>query len=371
MTDPQKDSDALARRRVPCMVSYISPFRIVNASESPPWNLDINVVNSGSWDYTELHRLVGGVDVGLPNPYHMVVSRDGAVGLPALPNLLEAQAAVEFINRCFAALLLGGVYCEAIGVDGLDFGSIIDWTYLRTQSAAPARPNQFHRMIRLRQAPPLEAIHLMSPRSIDIGSLITAIGTGRELLDAVPELGPEFLLKGTTGLARLDWGAALSNLWIVIEQITSHLWKAKIVAPARSSQMTPGRVDQLLDTRTWTVAARHELLHQTGVIGAETLGALSVARRARNALTHTGKHPTEADATPAYASALTLLQLATAGSTIPLKLLDLADHTISDPFLPLEPTGFQPTHWMAIPKLPGEAELEKLEAAVLAIRSPK
>ncbi len=266
---------------------------------------------------------------------------------------------------CFAALLLGGVYCEAIGADGLDFGSIIDWTYLRTQSAAPARPNQFHRMIRLQQAPPLEAIHLMSPRSTNIGSLVTAMSSGRALLDAVPELSPEFLLKGATGLARRDWGAALSNLWIVVEQITSHLWESKILIPARGSQATPGRVDQLSDTRTWTVAARHELLHQTGTIGTDALGLLSVARRARNALSHIGKHPTESDARSAYSSALALLQLATASSAVPLALLDLADHTISDPFLPREPIELQPTHWMAIPKLPGEAELEKLEAAML------
>ena len=171
-----------------------------------------------------------------------MVSRDGAVGFPALPHLQTVQAAVEFINRCFAALLLGGLYCEAIGADGLDFGSIIDWSYLRTQSNAPALPNQFHRRICLRQAPPLEAIYLLSPRSTDIATLIAAMNSGRTLLAALPELGPEFLLKGTTGIARRDWGSALSNLWIIVEQITSHLWEKNILVPARTSPTVLGRV---------------------------------------------------------------------------------------------------------------------------------
>lgn len=361
MSDQPPDMETLAKRLVPCMVAYLSPFRIVKAQESSLWSVEIADVNRGTWDYVELHKLVGGIDVGLPAPYHMVVARDGAVGLPALPHLRDVQAAVEFINRCFAGLLLGGVYCEAIGADGLDFGRIIDWTYLRTNSAATARSNQFHRAIRQRQCAPLEAINLISPRTVEIDGLSAAMKAGRAILDAVPQLGPEFLLKGATGFARRDWGTALTNLWIVVEQITSHLWEMRILVGARNAQVTSGRIDQLSDTRTWTVAARHELLHQIGVINPETLGTLAVARKARNALAHTGKHPTESDATSAYSSALSLLELAS-DATIPLTKLDLGDHLISDPFLPREPKRVEPSYWMAIPKLPGEEELEKLEA---------
>ncbi len=67
-------SEDLAKRRVPCMASFISPFRIVNAPDSAPWAPTVDNVNKRGWDYTELHRLVGGVDVGLPSPYHMVIA---------------------------------------------------------------------------------------------------------------------------------------------------------------------------------------------------------------------------------------------------------------------------------------------------------
>ena len=61
------------------MVAYISPFRLVNGPDSPPWVITIEQVNKGGWDYVALHELVGHVDVGLAPPYHMVVARDGAV----------------------------------------------------------------------------------------------------------------------------------------------------------------------------------------------------------------------------------------------------------------------------------------------------
>ena len=150
-----------------------------------------------------------------------------------------------------------------------------------------------------------------------------------------------------------------ANLWIVIEQITSGLWTRTILNQARSGNVIVGRLDQLADTRTWTIAARHELLHQIGTIPINTLSSLSSARKARNALAHNGDHPNEADAQTAYTAALAILQIAAPNLPIPLQRLELRDHALSDPFLPREPQRLEPTHWMEIPKLPGEAELER------------
>lgn len=357
----EPDPEALAKRRVPCLIGFLHPFRIVTSQAISPWNVTIEDVNRRGWDYAELHRIMGGIDVGLDSPYHMVVSRDGGVGIPPLKELRHDQTAVEFLNRSFAALLLGGVYCEAISLDGLDFGSIIDWTYLRAHSNASA--NRFHHLARLQAASSLEAIHLMSARSVTIEELSEAMLAGRGILDALPELTGEFVLKGTTGFARRDWGAALSNLWIVVEQITSNLWERRILAPARSSERIAGRLDQLSDTRTWTVATRHELLLQLGVLTTDVMHNLSVARRARNALAHTGRHPSEADAKAAYQAMLSILELATGGTAIPLQKLDLENHTLSDPFAPRDVEAIDPTYWIEIPKLPGELELERLEAS--------
>lgn len=356
--------EELRRRRVPCAVTFLHPFRLVETDGVPPWDPSIEQINSRGWDYVALHQLVGGIEVGLERPYHLVVGRDGALALPPIPSLRSSEAAVEFFNRCLAALLLGGIYCEAIDPDSLDVGSIIDWAYIRIQRAGPAAPNRFHEHVRRLQASPLEAIALWQPRLVQLTQLNGAMRAGLRMLDSVPSLRGEYLLKGTTGLARLDWGAALTNLWIAVEQLVAELWRREVVDPTLEASPGKTRRSQLMDTRSWTAAMRLEMLYQKGVLDHETLEALGVARKARNDLHHTGKHPTKDDANAAFRGVSGLLLIALHGDRPPLFDLDLGDHTLIDPFAPPKHQPIQPTHWMSIPKLPGEEDLERQEAAL-------
>ncbi|KQP61560.1 hypothetical protein ASF39_02470 [Methylobacterium sp. Leaf108] len=68
------------------------------------------------------------------------------------------------------------------------------------------------------------------------------------------------------------------------------------------------------------------------------------------------------DALSAYEGVCGLLTVALNGERPPLFNLDLADHALSDPFAPPKRLTFEPTHWMQIPKLPGEFQLEQAEA---------
>jgi len=306
--------------------------------------------------------MAGGLDVGLPAPYHLVVARDGALALPPIDGLRSDQALVEYFNRCLAALLLGGVYCEAITPDGLDFGSIIDWRYVRSQRTGQAASNRFHEQIRYGAASPLEAIALYQPRTVGLPTLETAMKAGLDVLRRVPSMRGEYLLRGVTGIARRDWGVALSNLWIVVEQVLSELWTRLVVEPTLALDQSKARRDQLADARTWTASARIEVLSQKGAIPLETFVALNKARKARNSLSHQGSSPSEQEARAAYGGVCGLLCIALAGERPPLFEMDLADHSLSDPFAPPQPIRGEPQFWMEIPKLPGELELEQAEA---------
>jgi hypothetical protein len=103
-------------------------------------------------------------------------------------------------------------------------------------------------------------------------------------------------------------------------------------------------------------------LFQKGALTLETLKVLSTARKARNDLSHEGRHPTEGEASSAYQSACELLSVALNGEKPPLLNLDLSDHALSDPFASPRPLAGEPEFWMEIPKLPGEQELEQAEA---------
>lgn len=366
-----EDGDALARRRVSCLITYLSPFRMIESDELSAWATTIDQVNRHAWDYQALHEMAGGIDVGLPSPFHLIVARDGALALPPIAPLHSDQAATEFFNRCLAALLIGGVYCEAVTPDGLDTGSVIDWRYIRSSGRGQAAPNRFHKLIRYQQASALEAIALHRPRTIKFDDLRRALGLGLKALDHLPAVRGEYLLKGTTGIARRDWGAALANLWIVVEQLISELWKRDVLDPTLAADKTKSRRNQLSDTRTWTVSARIEMLFQKESVSQQILDRLNVARKARNDLSHEGKHPSEADAKAAYEGVCGLLRVALSGQALPLFDINLDDHSLTDPFAPPQPLEGEPEFWMEIPKLPGEAELEKAEAQVWGKRRSK
>jgi len=110
------------------------------------------------------------------------------------------------------------------------------------------------------------------------------------------------------------------------------------------------------------MSARLELLYQKRLLPLETFKQLSAARKARNDLSHEGKHPSVDDAQSAYAGVCSLLSLALNGGRPPLFDLNLSDHSLSDPFAPPRPIKGEPEFWMEIPKLPGEQELELAEA---------
>jgi hypothetical protein len=212
-----------APRRVPALVTYLSPFRIVERTSVNTWDASIDQINLGTWDYVKLHEIVGGIDVGLDPPYHMVVGFDGALALPPIPKLRPISEAVEFFNRCLAALLIGGVYCEAVDLDRVEVGSILDWKYIRVPGQGRSFESQFHHAARMKMAAPLHAIELLNPRSIDLSTLHNAATKGFSVVSSLPELSPEFLLKGVSGMARRDWAVALTTLWITAEQLTVNL----------------------------------------------------------------------------------------------------------------------------------------------------
>ncbi|MCX7319943.1 MAG: hypothetical protein NT113_10795 [Hyphomicrobiales bacterium] len=344
-------------------MTYLSPFRIIDADHLPPWSVTIEQINDQSWDYATLHEIVGAIDVGLRQPYNVVITRDGGLALPPLCDLNVDHAAVQFFNRCLAGLLIGGVYCEAISADGLDTGFALDWKYVRSRKAGQAASNRFHEQIRYARASPLEAIRLLDPRNVRLSNLETAMRTGLGVLDRVTKLRGDLLLKGVTGVARRDWEAGLSNLWIVIEQIVSHIWDFEIIQKVEANAGVPSKLrrNQLSDNRTWTAAAKLEMLCQKGILSVASLAQISAARKARNDLAHEGHTPSEASAWAALGGIRSLLAAIMPGQKIPLFDLDLSDHVLSDPLLPPSQIGGEPKYWLQIPKLPGEAELEKLE----------
>lgn len=362
-SDFDQDSSQRLPRRIPAILTYLKPYRLIGADEDEIWSSSVEQINSRTWDYIKLHEITGGLDVGLKEPFHLVVGFDGALALPPLNLFRETGEAVEFFNRICGSILLGGIYCEAINADDIEIGSILDWTYIRSQSTGRSLSATFHSLFRMRMAPPLLAMQLHQPPTLKFSELRTAADVGMNILGRVPELRAEFLLKGATSLARQDPGSALANLWIVVEQLTQGLWDREVIGQSRN-KIVAGRKKQLEDNRTWSTGPKHELMLRIGLINDLTFSALFTARKARNDLAHTGRHPSSDEAQAAYDGVIGLLKAGPAKRyDLPLLKLDLSNSSLSDPLRPDPSLPSEPTHWMPIPKLPGEEEIERSERA--------
>ena len=127
-------SEELGKRRVPCMAAFVSPFRDRERGRFRPVETHHRGREQAALGHAELHRLV----LGFPAPYHMVVARDGGDRTSGAAADQGHHLATEQFNPRFAALLVGGVYCEAINPDGLEFGFVVDWKDLRLQSGSQA-----------------------------------------------------------------------------------------------------------------------------------------------------------------------------------------------------------------------------------------
>ena len=349
-------------RAIPALVSYLHPFTIIANDDDKSWNVTVEQVNRGTWDYVKPHEIVGQIDVGLTPPLSMVVGFDGALGLPPIPELMSVPKAVEFFNRCLGAILLGGIYCEAVTLDHVERGTILDWKYLRSAGSGLSFANQFHAGLRTRMASIRDAIFLVEPRRTPFARLQIAAKNGFDILSVVPTLTPEFLLKGVTAMARQDWTGAVANLWVIVEQLTEYLWSREVLGDLLISQSPiPGRREQLRDARTWTAATKQEMLYQKGCYGIEVLRSLCATRKSRNALVHQGSHPDSAAAVCAFASVKGLFIAASPGGMhIPLFELNLDDHAVSDPFRK-PPTISEAAYWHYIPMLPNEIDINREE----------
>jgi hypothetical protein len=356
-------------RLIPALVAFLHPFTIVLKDDEEEWETSIEEINTHSYDYVRLHRITGGIDVGLPAPYHMLVGYDGALALPPIEDLRSVSKVVEFFNKRLAELLVGGIYCEVVSPEDLDTAKILDWTYIRIQGQTQGFVGQYHFTIRLMNASPMHSINLLSPRQIRYSELVTAIQAGNTILNNVPELSADFLLRGVSSLVKRDWSSALSSLWTVDEQIISHLWTREIVDKCNSEEQDtiPGRRDSLKDHRTWSASPKSEMLFRIGVIDYQTLKHLAIARKARNDLHHKGIHPTADAAKSAYEGFKRLLQICT-DIDVPLFDLIIEDYTLADPFERRSGVIKDVQYWMEFPKLPGEDEATREEIEAMPAR---
>jgi len=116
---------------------------------------------------------------------------------------------------------------------------------------------------------------------------------GQQVIKAIYNFSPFFLLNGYTAMVYRNDVDALNNFWIAVEQLTGFLWaehyvKNKSIFPARVAKCHSHVKGAIQRDQIW---AKHQLLRLSKIISKECHKVLCQARGKRNDLVHDGIVP--------------------------------------------------------------------------------
>lgn len=308
----QTDSVSLEDiRSNPGWVTYLSPFRFVVPDGEDPWSVSLDEINSNTYDHGKLCLIIDRLPTPLGPNLPMILCYDGGLAVPRTGLFYDKENAVEFFNITFCNLFLGGVLCCAIDTRDVVSGTLLNKHQLWPVGLGESISTQLHAQLRTRVASSLNRIKLLNPQILTLSNFRDAFSKGAAITASIPSLSPKFFILGVTELRNRNWSSALTNLWIVIEQLTDHLWNEKFLNDPEFHPVTEvAKRKRALkeDNRTWSTSVKHEILYQNGLLSEEALAFIFPARQERNALVHGGKDVSAESAIAACQGAIQLMQ---------------------------------------------------------------
>jgi hypothetical protein len=258
----------------------VSTFIIGDDVQKPSFTLE--EINQNTYNGKEFSKIVTQLD--LENSIEpALISYDGAIAIPNNRNFSTKTDAIKALNRIIGALFIGGINIEVVDYERLESGALQE-DDINLFSYKPS----LHSYLRHNWAALVDRMSLLSPQIIDLTFFHSAYEFGNQFMSQVPNFSPEFLVRGHTALQNRNLSDALSNLWIVVEQLTSHIWEKSFVQNNKFHPKDMLKRKDFLKDRVWTISMKQEMLWQTKFISDECYVALFQARSARNSLVHSG-----------------------------------------------------------------------------------
>lgn len=272
----------------PAWMAYLRPYTAVHRDQNSGLNISLDQINTNSYDGNKLAEIITTLPLGTLSGIPALISYDGAIAIPQCRDFPTKADGVSKLNEILCSLLLGGVHAEVLHPDALVIGTLQDEVRLF------AFTSSLHTQLRLNWAAISDRLQpLGSPRVLMVTEIQAAYSQGQQVVNAIHNLSPFFLLNGYTAMGYRNNSDALNNLWIAVEQITEHLWaefyiKNKSSLPARVlSCHTQLKKRPGLDK----ISSKHKLLRLSKIFSKECQKTLSLAREKRNDLAHKGVVP--------------------------------------------------------------------------------
>lgn len=269
----------------PTWMAYLLPYTAVHREGASGLNISIDQINANSYDGNKLAEVVATLSLGNPSGIPALVSYDGAIAIPQCEDFPSNADGVSRLNEILCSLLLGGIHTEVLHSDALVVGCLQDGIRLFAYTPSP------HTQLRLNWAAINDRLSpLMHPRVLMVVEIQEAYSQGQQVIRAIHNFSPFFLLNGYTAMVYRNNSDALNNLWIAVEQLTDYLW-TEHYNKNKSACVTTRHDDLKRMKQLDNIWAKHELLSLSKIISEECRKALSQARGKRNDLVHDGIVP--------------------------------------------------------------------------------
>jgi len=293
-------------------IAYLYPIRLITR-KNEKIDIPLEQINNCSYNHGILCRVVGEVKNSFKNDeLTYLICGDGALALSYDGNMSNNDLLLHY-NDLLCKLLLGGLMVESISQKDITTGSLRDDNMIWPVNFGHSHNSHIHAVLRMKLTNSFEAIHLLNAVSsaTSVEELVRCLDAGTKIIKAIDRLSTYYLIAGITEMRYGNWSSALSNLWIVAEQLTDYLWVNRFLNDASRDPEIPSRRQTLLnDNRTYSASVKQEILFQIGILSEVAYTDLYIVRKARNKLVHEGQLISEETARKLYSAVNDLLKIA-------------------------------------------------------------
>ena len=304
----QENEDVEKGTKVNAVLAHTTPYRLIFYHSDEEWSPSVEDINEKKYDHTKLHRLSGSIDIGLPDPLCLHLGFDGSLLLPLTKDFWPVDKSVTAFNKILGKLALGGIYFNALEPTDIDQAILHDTGYFRPLGLATSFVGKIRLSVQQKLADAYHSISLLhDPSHILFSELKSAFAEGDSICSQISSLSPEFIVNGTSAFVTHNWGEALTNFWIVAEQVLDNLWNEHVIEGKPHPEPDIPNRRNFLESRAWNASNQVEMLFQKEILPRNTYQLLSDAKAARNKLVHGGELPDRSEAESAFEGAFQLI----------------------------------------------------------------
>ncbi|MDQ1340751.1 MAG: hypothetical protein QG567_1909 [Campylobacterota bacterium] len=283
----------------PAWITFLFEPLVLISKTKEDFVVTLDEINTNLYDTRILSKFVGKLkDYDENSQLDILITFDGSIMLPADENYNTPEKAINKFNEIIGALFLGGILVKPIDLTKLHQGCIVEnggsnFSYI------PSINNDF----RGKSQSIAEIIKAHHPNHIQVEEFTEAYNFGINIINKV-RFSPIFLALGYHYLNQGKIAESLSNLWIVIEQLTDFLYKNKIDTSILKilKRVLPKKIN---------IETKHKILHETNIISENIFQVLLKNRSDRNDLLHKGLLPNRENVIKLWTTLLDLLEVVT------------------------------------------------------------